>query len=192
MRLVAFALIAVGASLSSASAQQQPSLAMAQMYQRVCGRVCATENKRCEEKPNADIAACDTLYVGCHIGCTRCVGEFSACSRRPGANTASCDNEFAPCTKAKLQARGKDRPLIRFRGGDGSDQATAIVVDGAQNEMEGITAESLWILKHHEGWRKTHQALIRAGSRSFDAIDYDSPDGKHTIWFDITSFFGRM
>jgi hypothetical protein len=194
MRLIALAILVLvtGHCPAPAAAQQQASRDMVQMYQRVCARVCATENKQCEGKPAPDKAACDTSYVGCHIGCTQCVGEFAACMRRQGSDFAVCDKEFAPCAKAKLQARRKERPLIRFRGGDGSSQATAVMIEGAQNEPEGITAESLWILKHHEGWRKAHQALIHGGSRSFDAIDYETPDGKHTVWFDITSFFGKM
>ena len=68
-----------------------------------------------------------------------------------------------------------------------------MLIEGARNEEEGIVAESYWISRNRPGWRKGDQALINGNGRQFDRIIYASPDGKQTtIFFDITSFFGKM
>ncbi len=193
MRRCSIALFAVLGSLASALAQQQggPDL-MVRANQQVCARACAAQNKQCEEKERASQPVCDTRYIGCYIDCTGCVGQFGRCMRQADADAKACNDAFIACARTSLQARRDDRKPIRFTGGDGSSRQAAIVIDGARNEVEGINAENLWVLKHQPGWRKAHQSLIQAGSRAFDAIEYEAPDGKHTLWFDITSFFGKM
>ncbi len=192
MRRCSIALLALLGSLASALAQQQggPDL-MVRANQQVCARACAAQNKQCEEKERAT-QVCDTRYIGCYIDCTGCVGQFASCMRKADADAKACNDTFIACARTSLQARRDDRKPIRFTGGDGSSRQTAIVIEGARNEVEGINAENLWVLKHQPSWRKAHQSLIQAGSRAFDAIEYEAPDGKHTLWFDITSFFGKM
>jgi hypothetical protein len=55
-----------------------------------------------------------------------------------------------------------------------------------------VGAESKWVRKMHPGWRKGTQALLNVKGRSYDRIEYATPDGKtKTIFFDITAWFGK-
>ena len=55
-----------------------------------------------------------------------------------------------------------------------------------------LDAEARWIRKTHPGWRKGGQALLGDKGKSYDRIEYATPDGKtKTIFFDITDFFGK-
>jgi len=82
---------------------------------------------------------------------------------------------------------------LRFEGGDGSSMEKAVIVKNAKNEMEGIDAEAKWIHKLHRRWRKGNQALMRKDGKSYDRIEYTTPDGtKKIIFFDITDFFGKF
>ena len=82
--------------------------------------------------------------------------------------------------------------MIRFSGGDGTAVESAVVIEGARNEDEGIVAESYWASRHHFGWRKGDQSLINHVSRQFDRITYVSPEGVEAVtFFDITAFFGK-
>lgn len=90
----------------------------------------------------------------------------------------------------------KKKPLkigkITFEGGDGSSFEEAVVIKGAKDTMEGIEAESKWIEKKHRGWEKGDQALVSKNGKHYDRIEYSTPkDGKKTIFFDITDFYGK-
>jgi hypothetical protein len=94
--------------------------------------------------------------------------------------------------KAKVPGAVKIGHLA-FEGGDGSSIEQAVVIRNAKNETEGVDAESKWIKKVHPGWRKGNQALLNVKDRSYDQIEYATPDGKaRTIYFDITDFFGKF
>lgn len=80
-----------------------------------------------------------------------------------------------------------------FEGGDGSSIEQAVVIENAKNEEEGVDAEAKWIRKVHPGWRKGNQALLNEKGKSYDQIEYATPDGKTmTVYFDITDFFGKF
>jgi len=80
-----------------------------------------------------------------------------------------------------------------FEGGDGSSIEQAVIVKNAKNEEEGVDAEAKWIRKIHPGWRKGNQALLNKNGKSYDRIEYATPDGRtQTIFFDITEFFGKF
>jgi hypothetical protein len=135
---------------------------------------------------------CNTLEIGCVAACGACVGGFSLCVSDENKMLKFCQNQFNTCLEGKLTAsRSLARPQIAFKGGDGLSQETAIVIDGAMNEFEGIMAESLWAARHHVDWRKRDQSLIAAGAKHFDQINYEAADGRHTIWYDITGFFAK-
>lgn len=81
---------------------------------------------------------------------------------------------------------------IVFEGGDGSSMEKAVIIKNAKNEEEGVESEVLWMKKVHPGWRKGNQALLIKKGKSYDRIEYSSPDGKTmTVFFDITEFFGK-
>ena len=103
-----------------------------------------------------------------------------------------CENDFATChQKSAATARDTTRPLITFDGGDGDAPERAVIIKGARNGREGITAEAVWVAKNHPAWRKDRQSLI-AGTKSYDRIEYVTPEGRRTIYFDITDFFGKL
>lgn len=78
-------------------------------------------------------------------------------------------------------------------GGDGASMATAIVIDAA-NEADGVAAEYAWLREHFPGARVVNQSLLTpAGDHVYDAIEFTARDGtKHTVYFDISRFFGKM
>jgi len=75
----------------------------------------------------------------------------------------------------------------------GSSFDTAIVLEGATNELAGVRAESAYIAKHYPGWRQTMQALLNHSGRMYDRIDIVGPKGEsRSLCFDITDWFGKL
>ena len=82
---------------------------------------------------------------------------------------------------------------VAFSGGDGSSFATAIIIEGAKNELDGVGAERTYVASRHKDWREENSALITKGDRSYDINDYRAADGsKHTLTFDVTGFLGKL
>jgi hypothetical protein len=158
----------------------------------VCYRICHQEAENCLDKPEAKAPFCDTNEIECAATCWSCMGGFAKCLKEADKTGDACGDPAIACLQDRLAARKPDaRPQIAFHG-DGSAQATAVVIEGAQSEFEGIAAEGLWIARNHPDWRKSHQALVSSGDRHFDLIDYDAEDGHHSVWYDITGFFGKL
>lgn len=81
---------------------------------------------------------------------------------------------------------------VSYAGGDGSSIEKAVVILGA-DEMSGVDAEYKWLRDQYPGWAGTGQSLQKVNGRDYDVINFIMPDGsKHTIYFDITDFFGKM
>lgn len=78
-------------------------------------------------------------------------------------------------------------------GGDGASMATAVVID-ADNEADGVSAEYAWLRAHFPGAQIVNQSLLTpSGDHVYDAIEFTARDGtKHTVYFDISRFFGKM
>jgi|SRR5215470_11505209 len=75
----------------------------------------------------------------------------------------------------------------------GSSFETAIVLEGAKNELSGVEAENSYIAAHYAGWRQRMQALLNNNGRMYDRIDIVSPKGEtKTLYFDITDWFGVL
>jgi len=90
-------------------------------------------------------------------------------------------------------ANKDDSITIHFGGGDGSSIKSAITLIAANSEMAGIGGEVLWAQQYLPGWHKTNQALITDGRKNYDAVTYQSSEGKkRTIYFDISTFFGKF
>jgi len=82
-------------------------------------------------------------------------------------------------------------PQRLFSGGDGSSAKAAIVIH-AKNETAGISAEHRWVEEHLGGGTFQDQELIVSGGRSYDRIEIITADGSsHTIYFDISAYFGK-
>jgi len=75
---------------------------------------------------------------------------------------------------------------------DGSSYDRAIVIQ-ASNEFDGIAQEYRWIEKHYPGYKRGSQALAGDKGRAFDILTFtDAKGDSHTLYFDITSFFGKL
>jgi hypothetical protein len=82
---------------------------------------------------------------------------------------------------------------VHFAGGDGSSQEHAVIVLGA-TEPTGVEAEYLWLRVQYPGYKLIRQGLIQGkDGKSFDILEFSTPDGaKHSVYFDITDYFGKM
>jgi hypothetical protein len=79
-----------------------------------------------------------------------------------------------------------------FSGGDGSSIKQAVVITEAPGEKTGVRAEYVWLHQHYPGYHLRGQGVRHEGGRSYDEMRIVTADGKaRTIFFDITSFFGK-
>jgi hypothetical protein len=75
--------------------------------------------------------------------------------------------------------------------GAGSSYATAIIVP-ATNEIGGVRWEYAYIRAHYPGYKFMYQALDSHGGKPYDLLTFKAADGKqHTLYFDISRYFGR-
>lgn len=78
------------------------------------------------------------------------------------------------------------------RNGDGSSPDRAVDLSSARTELEGIRAEKAWIDLHYPGAEVASQALITQ-PKAMDILKITLPSGgTREIYFDISSFFGKM
>jgi hypothetical protein len=189
MRLSALLLI-VAAMIYALPVEAQKTPTSIQLLS--CHRLCVQGGEKCSGEAGSTAPYCDTLEIGCVVACDACIDGFDKCTKSEEQSPRFCQNLFSECLEKKLTAsRSRARPQIAFKGGDGLSQKTAVVIEGAQSESEGILAESLWISRQHADWRKRDRSLVTLDGKNFDSIDYRAADGAHTIWFDITGFFGK-
>jgi hypothetical protein len=158
--------------------------AVEQGIRRSCTAECFKALEQCLRENGASPSPCPTASITCR----GCVPTYRACrtGAAPGTHE-ECLRQENSCVAEKRKSQEGRTDLIRFSGGDGGSVESAVVIEGARNEEEGIVAESYWISRNRPGWRKGDQALISANGRQFDRISYTSPDGKQAvIFFDIT------
>lgn len=85
---------------------------------------------------------------------------------------------------------------IRFEGGNGNTMATAVVIRGAQSELEGTYAAYAWLVnkygKKDEGWKLvSHSHEVFAG-REIDTFKIQLPNaGERVVFFDTSETFGK-
>ncbi len=80
---------------------------------------------------------------------------------------------------------------VTHSGGDGSSFEQAVIVEAA-HESEGIRAEYRWLSEHYPGYKRGPQHLRGANGRAYDQLDIVTAGGQHrSVYFDITSFFGK-
>jgi len=86
-----------------------------------------------------------------------------------------------------------DPSNVKFQGGDGFAQGTAVVVKGA-TMFSGPMGEQTYIGgkfgKHNVDWTLISQSVRNdEGRRSFDVFELKLKDGRHvSFYFDITSY----
>ncbi|MFD2147517.1 adenosylhomocysteinase [Mucilaginibacter antarcticus] len=75
---------------------------------------------------------------------------------------------------------------------DGSSYEKAIVIN-ASGEMQGIKAEYDWLKQNYPGYTRKGQSSGSYNKRQYDMLQFTTADGNaKTIYFDITSFFGKF
>lgn len=80
---------------------------------------------------------------------------------------------------------------IKISGGDGSTKETAIKIQNAKSDAEGVDAEYRYLDKKYPGgWELDEQTLILDEDRQYDIMAIILPDGsRKEVWFDITEFY---
>jgi len=80
---------------------------------------------------------------------------------------------------------------VTYSGGKGLKVEEPIVVN-APNEELGVKAEYEYIAKNFPGAKVASQSLSSVGDKPFDVLEMVAKDGKKfTLFFDISSFFGK-
>lgn len=67
---------------------------------------------------------------------------------------------------------------------DGSSPEQAIVVNSVSEEYD-------WLQDHYPGYKFHQQALLQIDGKPYDALTFKYKGKKQTIYFDISSFFGK-
>ena len=82
---------------------------------------------------------------------------------------------------------------IKFGGGDGSSFESAVLIQGAKDEKEGIAAEHQYLSSHFGSWSLRRQSLVSQKARLYDVMDITEKNGtERSVLFDITEFFGKQ
>ncbi|MGB9721581.1 MAG: hypothetical protein ACPL28_08900 [bacterium] len=73
----------------------------------------------------------------------------------------------------------------------------AIIILDTNNTMEGVNAEYEYLTKKFgvqgRDWRLVQQSLVPYGGKQYDRMEIEFADRtKKTVYFDITSFFGKF
>jgi|ERR1043166_3071610 hypothetical protein len=74
--------------------------------------------------------------------------------------------------------------------GDGSSFEQAVIIQ-ASNESAGVAAEYAWLRARYPIYRLQLQSLQQNGNRAYDRMDIVTPQGPRSVYFDISSFFGK-
>jgi hypothetical protein len=81
---------------------------------------------------------------------------------------------------------------ISYAGGDGSNFETAVIIQGAADEMVGVRAEQVWLALKYPAYQFQQQSLQEHQGKNYDVIDITTRDGQQRqVYFDISAFFGK-
>ena len=82
--------------------------------------------------------------------------------------------------------------MIQYKGGNGSSKEKAIIILGAESELEGVDAEFEFIKHLYNDFELDNQTFISEEDMKYDLLTIKLSDGtKKEVWFDITDFYGR-
>jgi hypothetical protein len=87
-------------------------------------------------------------------------------------------------------------PPLRFAGGSGDSQAQAVIIKGAPDGIVGARAEYQYLNQRFGpedvAWRLVKEDLVQTDTRTYEVLTIVLTDRtQRTIYFDITSFFGK-
>jgi hypothetical protein len=107
---------------------------------------------------------------------------------------------LAACATSQSESRGPEvNPADTEASGvqatismqDGTAFERAIVLDAA-TEKEGGPLEYRWVAERFPGYRLLKQSLQKHEGRMYDVLQIaDNAGAEHTIYFDITNYFGK-
>lgn len=83
-------------------------------------------------------------------------------------------------------------PSIRFEGGDGRSEATAIKILGAKGESAGVASEYKWLHAHMPDAEMQSQALVQGDKVIYDVLTVTEAGKTQKVYFDITDYFGKL
>jgi hypothetical protein len=82
---------------------------------------------------------------------------------------------------------------ISYSGGDGASFDTAIIINGAKREIEGVSSEYRWLRKKLPGAKTLRQAVVNQSNQVYDLFEVRLSDNTtRSVYFDITAFFGKL
>ena len=82
--------------------------------------------------------------------------------------------------------------MIQYKGGSGSSEQEAVIILGAESELEGVNAEYEYIQRLHTNFELDSQTFLEKGNKKYDILSVKLQGGtQKDIWFDITDFYGR-
>ena len=82
--------------------------------------------------------------------------------------------------------------MIKYKGGNGLSEQEAVIILGAESELEGVDAEYEYTQSLHEHFELDSQTFLEKRNKKYDILTVKLPGGtKKDIWFDITDFYGR-
>ena len=84
------------------------------------------------------------------------------------------------------------QPTSTYSGGDGSSYSQAVVIRSARDEDTGLAAERAWLKQRYPGFKSREQSLKIVHGRAYDLITIRTANGQESVYFDITSFFGKL
>ncbi len=92
-------------------------------------------------------------------------------------------------TACQSQPAAKAEPL---KVEAGSSYETAIVLEGATNEGSGVRAEHVYVQKHYPTFTWQSQGVANKDGRVYDIVELVDGTETRTLYFDITSWFGKL
>ena len=81
--------------------------------------------------------------------------------------------------------------MIQYKGGNGSSKEKAVIIVGAESELEGLDAQ-FECIEHKCGYFDVEsQWFFNEGDRQFDCLMVIGVTGnKEQLWFDVTDYYG--
>jgi hypothetical protein len=100
----------------------------------------------------------------------------------------ACASRRQPSSSAPPQS-----PLLAIDARDGRSFRSSVIIR-ERNELQGVLAEHRWILNNFPpASQVTRQSLIYHDGKPYDMIQVKEANGrKRDVYFDISSFFGKL
>lgn len=116
------------------------------------------------------------------------IGTISALALCACATTASQGGAAEGGTPAE---GSEERVYATISTQDGTSFEHAVVIEAA-SEREGGELESRWVTERYPRYRVKKQSVIKLQQRQYAVLEIvDGLGEEHSLYFDITSFYGK-